>query len=696
LLGRGFTADEDRPGGPAVVVISEALWGQLFARDPAAVGRTIRLNDVPRTIVGVLPAAADFGTLQILRGAAYGRGFADRGEAARVDVWLPLAADPATLPRETHPIFVLGRLRADGGVAAAQQELGAIAAELEETYPENDGRGVHVEALSRVVFGPARPALLVLLGAVALVLFIACANVANLLLVRGTARLREVTVRLALGASARRLARQFLVESAVLTLAGAAGGVLLALFGIDLLRLLAPATLPRVAAVGIDTRVLGVTVAVSVLVALAFGLLPLLQARRMDLQPALQGVAGRGASGGREQRRFRSVLVITELALAVMLMIGAGLLIRTLWRLQRVDPGFDAAGVLKLEYQLPASRYPRDFAQWPRWPETRAFNDELRRRVAALPGVSSVAIAANHPLAAGYTSSIAVVGRESEAGDWPEPAIRMVAAGYLEILGVPLVSGRGFTASDDVDAAAVIAVNEAGRRRFFGGADPVGQRIRLWGAERLVVGVVGNEHVHGIAAASPPAVYLPLEQVPVANGGYTLLVRAAGDPTTLIPAVRRVVRELDAGLPLFGIEPLTSTVTASIGQQRFTMTVLVVFATVAMILAVVGVHGVLSYSVSQRTREIGVRMALGADGRTVRSLVLGEGARLTAGGVGVGLLGALVLTRVLTTLLYGVGPVDPPTFAGVALLLGGVAILASLAPARRAARVDPIAVLRTE
>jgi predicted permease len=316
--------------------------------------------------------------------------------------------------------------------------------------------------------------------------------------------------------------------------------------------------------------------------------------------------------------------------------------------------------------------------------------------VAALPGVTSVAIAANHPLAAGYTSSINVVGREAEAGDWPEPAIRMVAAGYLEILGVPLLAGRGFTASDDLEATAVIAVNEAGRRRYFDGADPVGQRIRLWGAERLVVGVVGNEHVHGIAAASPPAVYLPLAQVPVANGGYTLLVRASTDPVVLVPAVRRVVRELDAGLPLFGIEPLAATVTASLGQQRFTMTVLVVFAGVALVLAVVGVHGVLSYSVSQRTREIGVRMALGADARTVRSLVVGEGARLAAAGLCVGLFGAFVLTRVLTTLLYGVGPADPPTFAGVALLLGVVALLASLLPARRAARVDPMTVLRTE
>jgi predicted permease len=352
--------------------------------------------------------------------------------------------------------------------------------------------------------------------------------------------------------------------------------------------------------------------------------------------------------------------------------------------------------VLKLEYQLPSSRYPRDFARWPRWPETRAFNDELRRRVATLPGVSAVAIAANHPLAAGYTSSINVVGRESEAADWPEPAIRMVAAGYLEILGVPLLAGRGFAGSDHVDAAAVIAVNEAGRRRYFHGADPVGQRIRLWGAERLVVGVVGNEHVNGIAAASPPAVYVPLEQVPVANGGYTLLVRAAGDPTTLVPAVRRVVRELDPALPLFGIEPLTSTVTASLGQQRFTMTVLVVFASVAMILAIVGVHGVLSYTVSQRTREIGVRMALGADARVVRALVVNEGALLTASGLGLGLVGAFALTRVLGTLLYGVGPADPPTYAGVAVLLGTVALLASLVPARRAARVDPMTVLRTE
>jgi predicted permease len=388
--------------------------------------------------------------------------------------------------------------------------------------------------------------------------------------------------------------------------------------------------------------------------------------------------------------------VVGEVALAVMLMIGAGLLIRTLVGLQRVDPGFDAAGVLKVEYQLPASRYPRSSALWPRWPETQSFNAELRRRVAALPGVTAVATAAYHPLAQGYTSSISVVGRESEAGDWPEPAIRMVAAGYLEILGVRLLAGRGLTEADDADAPPVIAVNEAGRRRFFGGADPVGQRINLWGADRLVVGVVGNERVNGIALESPPAVYLPLAQVPVANGGYTLLIRAAGDLPTLVPAVRRVVRELDPALPLFGIEPLATTVAASLGQQRFTMTVLGVFAAVALILAIVGVHGVLSYTVSQRAREIGVRMALGADARSVRSLVVGEGVWLTASGLGLGLVGAFALTRVLTTLLYGVGPADPATYAGVAAVLGGVALLTSLVPARRAARVDPMVTLRAE
>ncbi len=695
LLGRTFSQEEDRPGGPAVALISEALWEQLFSRDPRALGQTVRINDVPRTIVGILPSFSDFGVLQILQGADYSRGFAERG-GGRVDIWAPLRPIVGSNPRDNHPIFVVGRLGVGANLVQAQDELTRIAADLESLYPENDGRGVNVEPFSDVVFGSVRPALLMLLGAVALVLMVACANVINLLLVRGTARLREVTVRTAFGAGLGRLARQFLVEGAVLAIAGAVLGILLAIWGLDALLALAPNDIPRVGTVTIDLRVLGVTLGVTMLVSIAFGLLPTAQAQAQGLQAALQGSAGRSASAGRTHRRFRSALVVAELGLAVMLMIGAGLLIKSLWRLQQVPPGFQTAGVLKAEYQLPASRYPRDFAVWPNWPEQRRFNEDLRNRVAALPGVTALTIAGTHPIDAGYTSSISVVGREGEAGDWPEPSIRLVAADYFETLGVPLVSGRHFTSTDDAAGAPVILINVAAQRRFFAEQAPLGQRIQLWGAARTIVGIVGNERMRGLAQDTPPAVYLPLPQVPSANGNHSLLVRVTGDPTALAPALRSIVRDLDPALALFGVEPLAQTLSSSMGQRRFTMLVLGIFAAVALVLAAVGVHGVLSYTVAQRTREIGIRMALGANPAGVRALVVSQGIVLTIRGLALGLIGALAVTRILSSLLYGVSAYDPVTFAGVALALGGVALVASWFPARRAAGVDPMVALRTE
>ena len=694
LAGRGFTEEEDRPGGPAVVVIGEDLWERLFSRDPAVLGRTLRLNDVSTTIVGVMPQGSDFGMLQVLKAAAYSRGFADRGGRVQVDAWTPLGAN-TPLPRTTHPIFVLGRLAPGASAETAQQEMAAVAADLEATYGENDARGANIEPLGQVIFGPVRPALLVLLGAVAFVLLVACANVANLLLVRAGARAREVTVRTALGAGMSRLARQFMVEGAVLTLAGAAAGVGLAGVGLDLLLALAPADIPRGAEIGLDARVLAVTLSVSVVIGLAFGLLPTLQARRLNLQAALQGES-RGASAGREHRRFRSGLVVIELALAVMLMIGAGLLIKSLWRLQQVDPGFNAGGVLKAEYQLPASRYPRDFSRWPDWPEVRQFNTDLRERVGALPGVEAVTIAGSHPLDAGYTSSIRVVGREAEAGDWPEPSVRMVAAGYFETLGVPLVGGRRFAEADDAGAPRVIMINQAARRQFFASQDPLGQQINLWGSNRTVVGIAGDERIHGLAAAPPPAVYLPLAQVPSAAGVHSVLVRVNAEPAPMAPALRRVIQAMDPGMPLVGVEALEQTLSNSVAQRRFTMLVLGAFAAVALLLAAIGVHGVLSYTVAQRTREIGIRMALGADLADVRRLVLGQGAVLAGSGVLLGLLGAIAVRRVIATLLYGVGAGDPGTFAGVVLALGSIALLAIYLPARRAARVDPMVALREE
>ncbi|NOT08050.1 MAG: ABC transporter permease [Gemmatimonadales bacterium] len=693
VAGRVFSEEEDRAGAARVAMIGEAMWAERFARNNSVLGSTIRLNDVAHVIVGVLPATADFGTLQVLGAAAYARGFADRGGRVRVDIWLPLRADPATAQRGNHPIFVMGRLNRTATASLAQQEMTTIAADLERTYPhENDARGIHVEALSDVVFGGVRPALLVLVGAVALVLLVACANVANLLLARGTSRMREVTVRAALGASVGRLTRQFLVESAVLTGLGVVVGLVLAVGGLRLLMALAPASIPRVGAVGIDGRVLVVTLGLATLVGVVFGMVPALQARRRGPQLTMQREASRGASVGREHGRLRSALVVAELALAVVLMIGAGLLIKSIWQLSQVDPGFRAQGVLKAEFQLPASRYPQRFEEWPHWREARQFNDELRRRVSMLPGVTAVTIAGNHPLEAGFTSSIVVIGREAEAEDWPEPTVRRIDPGYLSTMVVPLVKGRPFAESDDPEATPVILINAAARDRFFGAQDPLGQKVRLWGAERIVVGVVADERFKGQAEAAAPALYLSTTQAPIAGG--SLLVRVGGDATQLAPAVRSIVRELDPALPLFGVEPLADTLADSTGQRRFTMLVLGVFAAVALLLAMIGVHGVLSYTVAQRTREIGIRMALGADRSTVRALVLGQGARLAAAGLAIGLAGAMGVARLLGTLLFGVHPNDPMTFIVVAAGLGTVALVASWLPARRAARMEPLVALR--
>jgi putative ABC transport system permease protein len=693
LAGRVFLPDEDAPGAPRVVLISEALWNEQFQRADTAVGASLRVNDVPHTIIGVLPRSADFGSLQILQASAYSRGFADRGGRTRVDLWLPLRADPSRADRGNHPIIVLGRLAADATPSLAAEELGRIAADLERLYPQaNDRRGTHVEPVADVIFGAVRPALLVLLGAVALVLLVACSNVANLLLARGAARMREVTVRAALGASIARLTRQFLVESAVLTLAGAVLGVALARGSLQLLLALAPSSIPRIDAVTLDGRVLWASLALSMLVAFIAGLVPTLQARRLSLAGAMQGDPARSGTASREHRRLRSGLVVLELALAVMLMVGAGLLIRSLWRLQEVDPGFASSGILKAEFQLPSTRYPQSNSNFPEWPEVRRFHAEVLQRLEKVPGVTGVTIAGNHPLDGGFTSSISVVGREAEAADWPEPAIRRVDEGYVGTLGVPLVSGRPFTRSDDPSAPPVLLINEEARRRFFGERDPLGQQISLWGAARTIVGVVGDERFHGQAEAAPPAVYMPTGQAPVTGG--SILIRTAGDPLDLVPAVRRVLQEIDPGLPLFGVEPLERTLVNSNAQRRFTMLVLGAFAGLALVLAILGVHGVLSYTVAQRSRELGIRMALGADRRQVRSLVLGEGARLAGLGLLLGTLGALALSGVLRTMLYGVGRADPGTLAAVAAVLGGVALLASWAPARRAAGTDPAVVLK--
>ena len=548
VAGRVFSDDEAAVGGPAVALISESLWRRAFNRDPSLLGGSLLLDDVPHTVVGVLPDASDFGVLQVLSAAAYSRGYAARGEGAQVDVWLPLAPDVAALPRQTHPIIMIGRLAPGVTVEQAGGELAALAANLEAQYPEaNDGRGVHVEMMSDVVFGPVRPALYLLLAAVALLLLVACVNVANLQLARGAARAQEVAVRRALGADAGRLLRQFLVESLVLTMTAAVAGVGVAYVGLDLLLALAPAGIPRLTLVSIDLPVLSLALGTAVGVGILFGLLPLFQARHTAVQHSLNDQGGFRGSAGPGFARLRSVLVVAQLALAVMLLAGAGLLVRSFWALQQVDPGFRAQGVVKAEFTLPSSRYPLRMEQYPDFPEQRAFTSAIVEDARRLPGVTAAAVAGSHPLDPGSTNSFTVIGHEAEAEGWPELSIRRVTSGYFETAGLALIEGRLLDDRDTTDSEPVVIVNERVAQRFFPAGDAMGARFRWWGTTRTVVGIVADERIYGIAAAPPVAVYVPLAQAPSTNGAGVLLVRGA-DPDSLAAAAGRVIRARDPAL----------------------------------------------------------------------------------------------------------------------------------------------------
>jgi predicted permease len=697
VTGRLFTPDDDVPGAPPVVLLGQALWERQYGSDPDVVGRTIVIDEQPVTVAGVLPETAHFGMLQILDAAAYSRGFADRGEGGAVGIWMPLRPDPIASPRSTHPIFVLGRLAPGVGIGAAHGELASIAADLEAEYPnDNAGRGANVEAMTDIVFGPVRPALLVLLTGVGLVLLVACANVANLLLARGTTRLRDVAVRAALGAGAGRLARQFLVEGVVLALLGGAAGVVFALWATEMLLSLAPAAIPRLAGVSVNGTVLGVTLALSLVVGLVFGLVPTLQVGRVDLHSVLKGVGRAAADSRHGGGRLRSALVVAQLAVAVVLVVGAGLLVRSFWELRTVDPGFRADAVLKAEFVLPTGRYPTDFSRWPDFAEIHRFNADLVDRAEALPGVEAAALAGDHPLNPGFTNSFVVIGREAEAADWPEISVRRVTPGYFRTVDLDVREGRALAESDGTFDPAVAVINQSAARRFFPAGPPVGQQIAFWGAARTIVGVVEDEKFSGVAVPSPLAVYLPMAQAPSVNGAETLLLRTAASPSQLAASAVRVVRQVDPQLAVYGVEPLSQTLSRTVAQERFTVLLLGAFAALAVLLAVLGVHGVLSYVVARRAPEVGIRMALGAARGDVVGLIVGQGARLAALGLVLGLLGAAVASRLLQSLLFGIGALDPLTYVTVAALVFAVALLASWIPAHRATRIEPMDALRHE
>ena len=676
-LGRTFADDEDKPGAAPVVIVSHGFWQQRLNGDPNVVGSTIAVNGAPATIVGVMPRRFDF-----------------PGGTA---LWTPAAESNDPRTRGQHSYGIVGRLAPGVTIATANREVAGIARQLETEYPEmNAKRSARVANMADAIVGDVRPQLLVLLGSVILVLLIVCVNVANLFLARAAARAREVAVRTALGAGRSRLARQFLTESVVVTAIGSALGVGVAYWGSALLVSNAPGTVPRASEIGIDGNVLLFLLALSVVTAVIFGVLPALQmSRSMPIASLRDG--GRGMRSGLARRGLRQALVVSEVALAVVLVVGASLLVKSFWKMQRVDPGFVPDRMLLVQIQLPQSRY-RGYAEGDR---VRAFYADLSSRLAARPEVQSVAVAMQHPLAPGWTSSFTIEGRDPPpAGQEPESSIRPVTPGYFRAVGAKLLRGREIAESDGPNAPGVVVINEAFARLHFPNEDPLGRRIlrAAWWkgmpSSYEIIGIVADERFNGPRAPADPATYFALSQFTF-NDNW-LLVRTKNDPTAFVPTLRQIVWSLDRDLPLENVRTMDAVLGESVADSRFNTVLLSLFAGVAMLLAAIGIYGVLAYTVAQRTSEIGLRMALGAQRSSVLRLVVGNGLALALIGIAIGSAGALVATRALQRLVFGVSTTDAGVFVFVAVALTVVAATAAAVPALRASRVDPLVALRSE
>ncbi|HWS87835.1 MAG TPA: ABC transporter permease [Pyrinomonadaceae bacterium] len=671
--GRALLPEDERPGG-AAVVISHGLWQRRFGSDPGAVGRTVQLGGRNWEIVGVMPAGFDF--------------------PQRAQVWGPLQLDLSDEPRDNRSYNVVGRLREGVTLEAAQAEMDALSARLAAAYAvTNAGWGVDLDPLKDELVGELKTTLFMLLAGVGLLLLIACANVANLLLARATGRRREIALRLALGASRARVARQMLTEGVLLSSAGGALGAALSVWLTDLLVALAPADTPRLAEASADWRVLLFAVAASVLTGVAFGLAPAWQASRYDLnEPLKEG--GRGLSGSRS--RLRSGLVVAEVALSLLLLAGAGLLVKSFTRLQAVDPGFDPEGVITMRVSLPGARY--------REPARKAeFYAALTERLKAVPGVEAAGATISLPLGgSNYSVGRGFIreGRPETPEEAQNASYAVVTPDYFRALRVPVRAGRAFDERDNMESTKVVVINEAFARKAFPGEDPLGKRIHIWRDEKFlreVVGVVGDVKPDSLDAKEAALqMYVPHRQ-DAGWGGLSLVVRARGaEPESLVGRVREEVRALDSQLPVYDVKTLRQVVANSTAYRRVAMFLMAGFACSALLLAGVGLYGVVSYSVAQRTREIGVRLALGAQGRDILGLVVRQGMLLTLLGLGAGLACALALTRLIAGLLYGVSAADPLVYVAVSLLLAAVALLACIIPARRAAKVDPMVALRYE
>ncbi|HEY0321337.1 MAG TPA: ABC transporter permease [Pyrinomonadaceae bacterium] len=673
MQGRAFLPDDEQFSGGPVMIVSHRLWQRRFGADPNLIGKTVSLEGESFTVVGIMPPDFKF--------------FDD------ADIYLPLFLDSKIKAmRARHFLRVVARLKQGVTLDEARSNMEQIARQLQAQYPKtNDGLGVTIKGLHEDSVANLRPALLLLLGAVCFVLLIASANVINLQLARAAIRQREISIRIALGASRLRIFRQLLTESLMLSLFGGALGTLLALWGVDLLIALVGEKFPQVAETGIDRRVLFFTLGVSCLTGVIFGLAPALVTSKPDLNETLKDT-GRSATESFRRNRLRSLLVISEVAFAVVLLVGAGLMIRTLARLRAVDPGFNSHNVLTFSLSPSETKY-----------ETRTQLAQLYQQIAGriekLPGVKSAAAVSTLPISGrSSTTALAFEGGSEPVGAAPEVGYLLVGPNYFGTMEIPLMKGRDFNGSDVEGATEVIIINEAMARRFWPNEDAIGKRIKLGPNPKspwaTIVGVVGNVRHEGLDTNERPEVYENYFQH--SDSSMTMVVRTLDNPQRILPAVRTQVKEADADLPVYNVRVMDQVVLESVLIRRLSMLLLEIFAGLAIVLAAIGLYGVMAYSVTRRTHEIGIRMALGAQAPDVLRMIIGQGMTLALIGVAIGLGAAFVLTSLMSSLLYGVSATDPVTFILVSLLLATVAFVACFIPARRATRVDPLTALRYE